>query len=139
MKQNGYPDLEDYANTILKADRFPNDYHLFKLYDCDHCGVVPLELTIAHHTGSKEGDFKGKITGLCTKCGNNKLLFSFTGNQRKMVREENPTCTCGNRGFVVGECERIEGDEGLMGFFDEGVVVGKCSDCGKNQVLVLTD
>ena len=34
---------------------------------------------------------------------------------------------------------RIEGDEGVMGFFDEGVVVGKCSNCGRNRVFVHTD
>jgi hypothetical protein len=27
----------------------------------------------------------------------------------------------------------------LLGFFDEGVVVGKCSDCGRNRALVHTD
>jgi hypothetical protein len=139
MKQNGYPDLEDYATTILKAERYPNDYHLFKLYGCDDCGVVPFELIIEHHTGSREGDFKGKIVGSCTKCSGNKLLFSFTGNQRKKVQDEKPLCECENEGFIVGECERIEGDEGLLGFFDEGVVVGKCAGCGINQVLVMTD
>jgi hypothetical protein len=39
----------------------------------------------------------------------------------------------------VGECERIEGDEGLMGFFDEGVVAGMCAQCQRNRVLVETD
>jgi hypothetical protein len=27
----------------------------------------------------------------------------------------------------------------LSGFFDEGVVVGKCSECGRNRVIVYTD
>jgi hypothetical protein len=40
---------------------------------------------------------------------------------------------------VVCECERFEGGDGLSGFFDEGVVVGKCSECGRNRVMVYTD
>jgi hypothetical protein len=39
----------------------------------------------------------------------------------------------------VAEVERIERDEGLPGFFDQGVVVGQCSQCGHNQVVVHTD
>jgi hypothetical protein len=27
----------------------------------------------------------------------------------------------------------------MMGFFDEGVVVGTCSRCGRNRALVHTD
>jgi hypothetical protein len=27
----------------------------------------------------------------------------------------------------------------LKGFFDEGVVVGKCSQCGRNRALVHTE
>jgi hypothetical protein len=39
----------------------------------------------------------------------------------------------------VAEYERIERDDGMIGFFDEGVVVGKCSRCGRNRALVYTD
>jgi len=73
------------------------------------------------------------------QCGVEKLLFSFTGGHRKKVRAEKPRCVCRNDSFLVGECERIEGDEGLMGFFDEGVVVGTCAICGKNRVFFFTD
>jgi hypothetical protein len=55
------------------------------------------------------------------------------------LREEKPACECGNITFIVGECERIEGNEGVMGFFDEGVVVGKCSRCGRMRAFVYTD
>jgi hypothetical protein len=65
--------------------------------------------------------------------------MSFTGKHRTPLREENPSCTCGHAAFVVAEMERIERDDGLMGFFDEGVVVGQCAHCGKNQALVRTD
>jgi hypothetical protein len=41
-------------------------------------------------------------------------VFSFTGGHRKRLREEKPaSCGCGNASFLVGECERIEGDEGV--------------------------
>ncbi len=132
-------DLEAFARQRIAADRYPNDYHFFRLFGCDACGVVGFETTIEHHTGSEKGDFKGIIWGECVQCGSRKRLFSFTGEHRKWLREEKPVCECGNGSFVVGECERIEGDEGLMGFFDEGVVVGQCDRCGRNRALVYTD
>ncbi len=137
--QTALSDLEAFAKKSIAAQRYPNDFHFFTPFKCDDCGVVPFELTIEHHTGSKERNFKGKIFALCSECGSRKRVFSFTGEHRKRLREEKPACKCGHEGFLVGECERIEGDEGLMGFFDEGVVVGKCSRCGRNRVLVYTD
>jgi hypothetical protein len=101
--------------------------------------VVPFELTIEHHTGSKRGDFKGIIWGDCTVCGAKKRVFSFTGNHRTPLREEKPSCTCGHAAFVVAECERIEREDGMMGFFDQGVVVGQCAQCGRHRALVHTD
>ncbi len=137
--QTNLSDLGAFARKSIAAERYPNDYHLFNLFKCDSCGVVPFQLTIEYHTGSKKGNFKGKIFGLCAECGNTKQVFSFTGGHRKRLREEKPGCKCGHKGFIVGECERIEGDEGIMGFFDEGVVVGQCSKCGQNRVFVYTD
>ena len=139
MTQYDLSDLEAFARKQIAAERYPNDAHFFRPYTCDTCGVVPFELTIEHHTGSKHGDFKGVIWGDCTVCGTRKRVFSFTGNHRKPLREEKPTCTCGHTAFLVAECERMEGDQGITGFFDEGVVVGKCSHCGRNRVLVFTD
>jgi len=132
-------DLEAFARERIAAHRYPNDYHFFRPFKCDACGVVAFEMTIGHHTGSKKGDFKGVIWGECVECGSKKRLFSFTGKHRKRLREEKPVCECGNRSFVVAECERIEGDEGVMGFFDEGVVVGNCCRCGRNRAFVYTD
>jgi hypothetical protein len=140
MKQNmSLADLEIYAKECLDAHRYPGDYHHFKLFRCQACGVVPLELTIEHHTGSQERDFKGVIFGQCSVCGTEERIFSFTGTHRKPWRKEKPACRCGSEQFFVGECERIERDEGILGFFDEGVVAGKCSNCGRNRVLVYTD
>lgn len=131
--------LKAFAEQSLAADKYPLDYHIFKLFECDKCGQVPFMLSIEHHTGSAKGDFKGIINGTCAQCGASKLLFSFTGTHRRKMRTEKPHCTCGNNTFIVGECERFEGDEGLLGFFDEGVVVGTCAHCAKNHVFVDTD
>lgn len=139
MNQEALSDLEMFARERIAADRYPNDYHRFRPYRCDTCGVAPFELTIEHHTGSKRGDFKGAIWGVCTVCGTKKRVFRFTGQHREPLREEKPACTCGHTGFLVGECERIERDDGMMGFFDEGVVVGKCARCGRKRTLVYTD
>lgn len=140
MKQTpSFSKLEAFARDHLEADRYPNDYHIFRLSKCDICGVVPFGLTIEHHTGSRKGDFKGRIVGQCSICGHTTLILSYTGEHRQPLREETPTCTCGGTDFTVGECERLEGDEGIMGFFDEGVVVGMCAKCQRNRVLVETD
>ena len=132
-------DLEGYARKRIAAHRYPNDYHLFTLAKCHDCGVVPLELTIEHHTGSRKGNFRGVIFAECSVCGGRERIFSFTGQHRERVREEKPVCKCGNAYFLVGECERIEREEGMLGFFDEGVVVGKCSQCGRKRAFVYTD
>lgn len=134
-----FSELEAFARKRIDAHRYPDDYHSFRLFRCKACGVVPLDLTIEHHTGSRKGDFKGVIFARCSSCGSRERVFSFTGEHRTRLREENPVCACGNERFYVGECERIERDEGVLGFFDEGVVVGQCSQCGRNRVLVYTD
>lgn len=132
-------DLEAYARGCIAADRYPHDHHFFRPFECDACGVVPFAVTIEHHTGSRKGNFRGVIHGECAACGSGKRLFGFTGKHRKQLRTERPVCKCGNANFLTGECERIESGEGLSGFFDEGVVVGKCSRCGRNLALVHTD
>lgn len=132
-------DLQVFARECIRADHYPHDYHSFARFKCRVCGVVPFELTIEHHTGSAKGDFKGVILGRCSECGGKERLFSFTGSHRARLREEKPPCKCGNASFFAGNCERIEGDEGLRGFFDEGVIVGQCSRCGRNHAFVYTD
>ena len=101
-------DLERFARERISASRYPNDYHLFNLAKCSSCGVVPMELTIEHHTGSKKRNFRGIVFGFCSKCGKKERIFKFTGEHRKRVREEKPACKCGSGHFIVGECERIE-------------------------------
>ena len=131
--------LEKFARDQIQADRYPNDYHFFRMSKCEICGVVPFGLTIEYHIGARKGDFKGQIFGQCSICGHTTRIFSFTGSHRKPERKETPACKCGGTDFYVGECERMEGDEGTIGFFDEGVVAGMCSQCERTQVLVETD
>ena len=175
-------DLEAFAKERIGADRHPKDIHNFSAAECPTCGVVPFELTIEHHTGSQQGNFRGLIFGRCSECGRKVQVFGFSGPGRERVWEEKPVCECGGAQspvpvsivaqcgagvppaalehnivasqddsttridnvreepqFLVGRCERFEGDEGLSGFFDEGVVVGKCHRCGRNRVMVYVD
>ena len=137
--QKSLSELETYARKQIAAEKYPNDTHIINFAKCVNCGVVPMELTIQHHTGSKKQDFKGIIWGHCFQCGEENRILSFTGKQRKPEREESPVCMCGNMRVYICECERFERDEGIPGFFDEGVVVGQCAECGQNQTIVFTD
>ncbi len=132
-------ELEKFARERLAAHRYPDDAHIFTPARCPNCGVVPLALTIQHHTGSRKGNFRGVILAQCADCGDETRVFSFTGAHRESLREEKPICACGNAYFIVAECERFEREEGIAGFFDEGVVVGKCSQCGRKRAFVHTD
>ena len=136
---NELEDLKRYALKRIDSKRFPNVNHTFNLLICDSCGFVPLLLTIEHHSGSRKGNFRGVIYAECTLCRAHKRVFSFTSSKRTVERREHPVCRCGNTAFLGCECDRIEGEGGLADFFDEGVVVGKCMNCGQNQMFVETD
>ncbi len=131
--------LLGFARACLDADQYPGDHHKLTIFRCARCGVRPLTLTIEHHSGSSPGDFKGVIAARCSACGREEQVFSFTGEHRKWTREEKPACSCGNDEFLAAMLERIEGEQGLVGFFDEGVVVGECSQCGRHTAFVYTD
>ena len=128
-----------FGMTCLRAERYPHDHHPCTVFACPTCGVVPLAPIIEHHTGSQEGSFRGVIKARCSTCGREERVFSFTGEHRRPLRVERPTCPCGHGGFLIGMVERIEGDRGLPGFFDEGVVVGECAECGQRTAFVHTD
>ena len=132
-------DLKDFALKCIAAEHYPQSRHVFRMFECDACQSAEFELTIEYHSGSLKGRFRGVIWGNCSRCENRKRLFSFTAEHRKLVREVKPICGCGHASFSVGECERFESDDGIAGFFDEGVVVGKCLNCGRNQAFVYTD
>ena len=123
--------LEAYARKCIAAHRYPNDYHFFRPTKCSTCGVVPVELTIERHTGSRKEDFKGVIIARCSVCEVETRFLSFTGDHRRWEREERSVCECGSVHFLVEECERIERDE--------GVVVGQCLTCGCTRAFVYID
>ena len=131
--------LDEFARQCINADNYPDDYHVFTLYSCPSCKGSEFRITIEHHTGSKEWNFKGIIWGECASCRHLARLFTFTGEHRKFLRDEHPVCECGNNIFTAGQCERTEGEKGFTGFFDEGVIVGKCSSCNRNKVFAYTD
>jgi len=132
-------DLEKYARACIAAENYPADHHPFTPFGCASCGMVPLAVRLEHHTGSRPGDFKGSVFGRCSECGKETRIFTFTGNHRKLLRQERPSCDCGHNHFWVAMVERIEGGQGLAGFFDEGVIVGKCSRCHRLALLASTD
>ena len=65
MDDSVLSDLEAFAKEKIAADQYPEDRHEFSAVKCENCGIVPFDITIEHHTGSEEGDFKGIITGEC--------------------------------------------------------------------------
>jgi hypothetical protein len=132
-------ELDDFAGQCIHSQNHPEDIHRFTLFSCAYCKSEALRLTIEHHTGSEKWDFKGIIWGECAACGYLNRLFTFTGGSRQPLREERPDCECGGREFRVGMCERTEGEQGIPGFFDEGVIVGKCITCNLNRAFVYTD
>ena len=139
MTHAEFADLETFARECLAAEDYPADRHVFQHLPCGLCGAAPLTLTIEHHSGSTEQSFRGIIWARCPACGGRQRLFTFSGEHRHYEREEEPACPCGGQEFAVAMCERFEGAQGLTGFFDEGVVVASCTDCGRNRVLVRTD
>lgn len=132
-------DLDTFAKQCINSQEYPNDRHDFSLFTCNSCNSSIFKLTIEHHAGSAEFNFKGIILGECASCGYLMRLFTFTGSHRQKLREERPECECGNRLFTVGLCERFEGEQGITGFFDEGVIAGKCTLCQRNRAFVFTD
>jgi hypothetical protein len=132
-------ELGDFARECINSQAYPDDYHNFSIFTCNSCKSSNFRLTVEHHTGSVESDFKGIIWGECSECGYLMRLFTFTAPHRKLLKEERPACQCGSYSFTVGLCERIEGEQGIPGFFDEGVIVGKCTECSLNKVIVYTD
>jgi len=132
-------DLDAFAEQCINSHNYPDHFHKFRLYVCNSCRSETFKLTIEHHAGSEEWNFRGIIWGECTSCGYLGPLFTFTGPHRKWLKEERPECECGSRVFTAGQCERFEGEQGIPGFFDEGVIVGKCTVCKRNRVFIYTD
>lgn len=131
--------LREFALAAIAADRFPRDEHRLRSLACATCNVTPQEVSVEHHSGDRPGDFHGVVHGRCTTCGEESTLFSITGQHSQLLRQEEIRCRCGQNGWWLVICDRIEGEDGLPGFFDEGVVVGRCASCGYQHVVVAYD
>jgi hypothetical protein len=129
-------ELELFARSQFPGQSQEDLHYSFRLFRCRSCSVSNMLLTIEHHTGSSQSDFKGRILGRCEECGAETVHLSFTGSHRICERILVPGCECGSRNFMSGECE---GFYAKTGFFEEGVIAAHCSTCGTNQVLVYTD
>lgn len=139
MNEYSLSELEKFTKLKLDAHRYPKDRHTFRSAKCPNCGIMPVALTIEHHTGSTSDNFRGIIRVTCSNCDDEFQFLSFTGEHRKPEFVEMPKCICGSYHFLTAESERYEGGEGIPGFFDEGVVAGQCAHCGRHQVFVFTD
>jgi hypothetical protein len=131
--------LDDFARECINSSSYPDDIHTYSSFNCSSCKKSSFRLVVEYHSSSVDTNFRGIIWGECSECGYLARLFTFTGPQRKKIREVQPVCECGNRSFIVGMCERTEGENGIPGFFDEGVFVGKCTLCNRNKVIVFFD
>ena len=139
--------IEQFARNALCTEACPpDDFFQFALYECLKCGGPALMLlTLEHHTGSADSDFKGRITGQCGICDESRALLSCTGSTlnpatgqleaRTPLRQDRPHCECGNPAFAVASCLYFEEAD----FFDDGVVVGQCPQWGKCRVFVQLD
>jgi len=134
-----FGDLHCFALERLHAADYPKSSHPYAAFRCRVCGSEVWEVVLDHHTGSEWTDFKGIVLGRCVACHDLVELLSFTGPHRRSERAEAMVCPCGSTKFSTAMCERYEGEDGIPGFFDEGVIVGKCADCLRNVVVALTD
>jgi hypothetical protein len=131
--------LEAFCRDQIRADLYPSDHHPFTLFACERCGLGPYRVDVTEHEGSERGDFHGVVAGTCRSCGATETLFSCTREAPIVTGHSQVRCECGGEWFWVGLLERYEGEEGLPGFFDEGVVAGQCALCGQNRAVVFTD
>jgi hypothetical protein len=137
-------DLEDYAREKINAAAYPDDDHRCFLYSCNNCKqVVPFSIRISYSVACDETrpayDFAGTVYGTCIQCNQEQKLFGITVNNYPEEEQDHPICSCGSDAFILCMCERYEGPSGLTGFFDEGVLVGKCETCGTLKTFLYTD
>lgn len=143
--------LRAFTLGLLDEDLYALDQHVFSLYECPTCGIAPLLVTIETHTGSVRVDFRGRIIAQCGLCDKVFQVLEKTGsvlNQvtgrleaRQAERTEQAKCECGGLAFFAASCHRFETSAGggLSGFYDEGVVVGQCPQCGRCRVFARLD
>jgi hypothetical protein len=139
-----YQDLEEYAKEQINAAAYPADDHRCYVYPCSNCNkVVLFKVRISYSVACDEArpayDFAGTVYGTCIQCNQEQKLFSIQRGNYPEEEQEYHVCSCGSDAFILCMCERYEGLSGLAGFFDEGVLVGKCETCGTPKTFLYTD
>jgi hypothetical protein len=139
-----HQDIEDYAMEQINAAAYPDDIHRCFLFHCSSCQrVMPFSLRISYSKACGDErpayDFAGTVNGTCSQCSREQILLSIKIDNYAEEEQEHPVCTCGADTFVLCMCDRYEGPSGLEGFFDEGVLVGKCETCGTHKTFLYTD
>lgn len=105
------------------------------LCDCD-CGGMTFYTIVEPDLAARRGRFNGRVLATCEECGDRSLFLSVlpqhpdTGGQVAEVL----ACECGNHTFHLGMGELFDD-----GFFDMGLVVGRCTNCLQPRVVVETD
>ncbi|MBN2229065.1 MAG: hypothetical protein JW779_05680 [Candidatus Thorarchaeota archaeon] len=117
--------------------------HICNQFRCKQCSSDIFSLRISYSIASDRKrpaqDFAGTVHSRCSTCGSTGIVLSIIRGENPEDEQETPRCSCGSDTFILCMCERYEGVEGLQGFFDEGVLVGKCSDCGSLKTFLFTD
>ena len=139
VDNSGVDELRRFVLEALRADAYPTDHHHLRLFRCSECGLAPQAVTVKHHKRSQPRDFRGVIAAACEGCGGEATVFSYTALEPEPEREERLRCECGAGYFWLMIGDRIEGDDGLPGFFDEGVVAARCARCARQQIVVYYD
>jgi len=137
-------ELENYAKEQINAEAYADDVHICTQFRCNHCELIaPFSLLISYSNACDENrpasDFAGTIYSTCSICGSVETPLSIIRGNHPEAEKEHPVCSCGSNSFFLCMCERYEGAHGLEGFFDEGVIVGKCSSCGSFRTFLFTD
>ena len=137
-------DLEEYAKEQINAAAYPDDDHRCVLFSCGNCNrIVPFKVRISYSVACDEArptyDFAGTVHGTCIRCNQEQVLFGIIRDNQPENEQEHPVCSCGSDAFILCMSERYEGPSGLAGFFDEGVLVGKCETCGTFKTFLYTD
>lgn len=137
-------ELEEYAKLQINAAAYADDVHICNHFECGQCKeVVPFTLRISYSDACDDArpaqDFAGTVFGTCSKCGSTDSIFGIIRGNWPETEQEHPVCSCGSDSFILCMCERYEGAYGLQGFFDEGVLVGRCSNCGIPRTFLFTD
>lgn len=137
-------DLEEYAKKQINASAYSDDIHICNQFRCKQCAdIVPFSLLISYSEACDNmrpaQDFAGTVHSTCSKCGSKGVVLCIKRGEYSEVEQEIPRCSCGSDTFFLSMCERYEGAYGLEGFFDEGVLVGKCSRCGNLKTFLFID